>query len=117
MTLKNGSKIKTTNNHKFPTSNGLKRLDKINLKKDLIYTKGNYRNNGEKGSYTNLIEIDSIISIGKEEVYDVEMENPNHTFVTKSGIVTCNSHSAAYALTAYISMYLKVHFPLEFWTV
>jgi len=27
------------------------------------------------------------------------------------------SHSAAYAQTAYIAMYLKVHYPLEFWTV
>ena len=27
------------------------------------------------------------------------------------------SHSAAYGITAYISQYLKVHFPIEYWTV
>ena len=27
------------------------------------------------------------------------------------------SHSAAYALTGYVGMYLKVHYPLEYWTV
>jgi DNA polymerase-3 subunit alpha len=27
------------------------------------------------------------------------------------------SHSAAYGITAYISQYLKVHFPIEYWTI
>jgi len=27
------------------------------------------------------------------------------------------SHSAAYALTGYVSQYLKVHYPIEYWTV
>ena len=27
------------------------------------------------------------------------------------------SHSAAYAMTGYVSQYLKVHFPIEYWTV
>lgn len=208
-----GKKIKATCNHKFPTNNGEKRLDEIDLDKDLIYvfdgrfddrwkaqdednkapyvlnsqkgTEGfitkeprstnhlkikyykenlkktscekcskkdcrlevhhidgnHYTNNepenlqtlcvschkkahykmgrtkaGEKGYKTKFSKIVSLIMVGEEDVYDVEMEAPYHTFTTDTGIVTCNSHAAAYAKTGYICQYLKVHFPLEYWT-
>ena len=228
LTLKNGAQIKTTFNHKFPTSNGEKILVDIDISKDLIYynighkaqdttfrftnknearvteyhncenveqfqdnfpkkgregfvkkpekstnflklkyykenvkkdfceicdTKNakrlevhhkdnNHGNNeesnlqtvcvschkkahyklgrtkvGERGLYTKLVGIKSIESAGYENVYDVEMEAPYHTFTTNEGIVTSNSHAACYAITGYIGQWLKVHFPLEFWTV
>lgn len=63
--------------------------------------------------------LDEIVSISKdktEPVYDIVMEDPAHTFISESGLVTSNSHSAAYALTAYISMFLKTHHPVEFIT-
>ena len=52
-----------------------------------------------------------------EDVYDVEIDNPNHNFVTKEGIVTCNSHAISYSINGYTSMWLKVHYPIEFWAV
>lgn len=72
---------------------------------------------GEKGLYTKLETVVSIEYIGEDEVYDVEMAAPNHTFVTAKGIVTCNSHATAYAVTAYAGAYLKANYPTAFYTV
>lgn len=71
---------------------------------------------GEKGLLTKLERIVSIERLGEREVYDVEMETPYHSFCTQGNIVTCNSHAAAYAITGYITQYLKAKYPLAFWT-
>lgn len=44
-----------------------------------------------------------------EHIWDVLLEFAKYSFN--------RSHSAAYAQTGYIGMYLKVHYPLEYWTV
>jgi DNA polymerase-3 subunit alpha len=44
-----------------------------------------------------------------EKAWDVMMEFAKYSFN--------KSHSAAYSLEGYICQYLKVHYPLEFWTV
>ncbi len=111
MKLINGKTICTTSNHKFPTSNGEKKLEDIDIYEDKIYCKC-LTNAGVE-----LISIESIRFIKTDDVYDVEMESPYHTFTLDSGIVTCNSHATAYALTSYVCQYLKVHFPIEYWTV
>lgn len=72
---------------------------------------------GEKGYPSKLIKIASIKPDKIENVYDVEVDDPNHNFCIDQGIVTCNSHAAAYAINAYNSLWLKVHYPLEFWSV
>ena len=72
---------------------------------------------GEHGLYTNTKVIKDVEYIGEDEVYDVEMEAPYHTFVTADGIVTCNSHATAYAITAYVGAYLKANFPTAFYSV
>lgn len=66
-----------------------------------------------------LVRLEKIVSIQKcenEKVFDVEMERPHHNFVVDTGIVTSNSHSASYATVAYQCMFLKKHYPLEWWT-
>ena len=60
-------------------------------------------------------KIKSITYVGVENVYDVEMAHPNHTFVVNNGLVVCNSHSQSYGYMAYITAYLKAHYPLEFY--
>lgn len=72
---------------------------------------------GQKGLSTGLVTVKSIEYIGEEEVYDVEMSAPYHSFTTGTGIVTCNSHAAAYALTAYCGAWLKANYPTAFYTV
>lgn len=72
---------------------------------------------GEKGLLSGLVRIISIEPDRMEDVYDVEIDDPNHNFVTKEGIVTCNSHAISYSINGYTSMWLKVHYPIEFWAV
>ena len=72
---------------------------------------------GRKGIKTRIEKVVRITVNPPEDVYDVEMADPYHTFVTEEGIVTCNSHATAYAITGYISQWLKVHYPIEYWSV
>lgn len=72
---------------------------------------------GQKGLSTELVLVKSIEYIGDEEVYDVEMSAPYHSFATETGIVTCNSHAAAYSLTSYCGAWLKANYPTAFYTV
>lgn len=72
---------------------------------------------GEKGLDLELQTVVSVEYIGDDEVYDVEMTDPMHTFVTGNNVVTCNSHATAYAVTSYIGAYLKATYPTAFYTV
>jgi hypothetical protein len=69
---------------------------------------------GEKGYPTQLIKIISIEKINEGMTYNVEMDGPNHNFVTSQNIVTCNSHSASYGIYTFATAWFKAHFPLEF---
>lgn len=72
----------------------------------------------EKGIPTRLEKIVSIEYLKEDEVYDIEMSSPAHTFVSESGLVVSNcSHSLAYAYDSLYGAYLKSHYPLEYYTV
>lgn len=71
---------------------------------------------GEAGLHTSFEKIISIKFLKIDEVYDIEMEDPYHTFTTVSGIVTSNSHATCYAMTGYYCQWFKYNYPLEFWT-
>lgn len=68
---------------------------------------------GQKGLLTRTEKIISITELGKKKVYDVEMAHPYHTFTTKEGVVSSNSHSIAYSLITYQCAYLKTYYPSE----
>lgn len=72
---------------------------------------------GESGIDTELSMVVSVEYLGDEDVYDVEMASPLHTFVSGNGVVTCNSHATAYGLTAYVGAWLKTYYPTPFYTV
>lgn len=72
---------------------------------------------GEKGLISKLVKIVSIKPDRIEPVYDVEIDHPEHNYVTDNGIVTSNSHSVSYSIISYICQWLKVHYPMEFWSI
>lgn len=88
----------------------------ISCHKKAHYAMGR-RKVGEHGLYTELRKVISVEYIGEDEVYDVEMEAPHHSFATMNGVVTCNSHATAYGLLSYVGAYLKAHYPTAFYTV
>ncbi|WYD80575.1 MAG: DNA polymerase III subunit alpha [Candidatus Electrothrix gigas] len=58
---------------------------------------------------------DSVVSIeprGQQQTFDLTVEK-DHNFVA-DGLIVHNSHSAAYALVAYQTAYLKAHYPAQF---
>ena len=59
-------------------------------------------------------KIKSISYVGECNVFDIEMPT-YHNFVAND-IISHNSHSLAYAVTAYQSQWLKANYPLQFWT-
>jgi DNA polymerase-3 subunit alpha len=56
--------------------------------------------------------ISSIEPVGIQDTYDLTIGD-YHNFVA-DGIIVHNSHSTAYALIAYMTAYLKAHYPVEF---
>jgi DNA polymerase III subunit alpha len=54
----------------------------------------------------------SVEPVGEEDTYDLTVDE-HHNFVAE-GLIVHNSHSTAYALIAYMTAYLKAHYPLEF---
>ena len=72
----------------------------------------------EKGIPTYFDKIISIVPHKIEEVYDVEMQTPAHTFVIDNGLVTSNSaHAYCMALDSLYCAYLKAYYPYEFYEV
>jgi DNA polymerase III alpha subunit len=84
--------------------------------KKIHYRDFNRRKQGDKGLLVRFEKIIKIENVGIRPVYDVEMADPYHTVTIDNGIIASNSHSIAYAVTGYICQYLKVHYPIEFWT-
>lgn len=105
--LEDGKQIEATQNHKFPTTNG-------KIFAEFVLGKTLYVDDGML--YPKKSKVVSVSLSDSKDVYDIEVDGPNHNFVAND-IVTCNSHAAAYAINAYNSLWLKVHYPLEFWSV
>ena len=105
--------------HHIDGDHGNQSFDNLKLVCTSCHKKEHYKmgrvKKGEKGLQSHLERIIEVTFIGIEKVYDVEMEAPNHNFVTRNGIVTCNSHSVSYAKLAFISQTLKIKWPVYFW--
>lgn len=52
--------------------------------------------------------------LGWHQGYDLEVTHTGHNFLLASGLCCSNSHSAAYALVAYQTAWLKAHYPAAF---
>lgn len=84
----------------------------VGCHKKLDYALGRAKK-GQKGNEPEIRKIVSIKSIGYKDVYNIEMAAPNHT-LSINRIITSNSHSLSYAMIAYYTGWLKVHYPVEF---
>lgn len=115
ITLDNGATIDVTANHKHPTQDGIKRTDELKVGEDSMYAFDSFQ--GRFSLVPTLYKVVSIEATVMEDVYDVTMADPYHNFATGNGVVTCNSHATAYALTAYIGAWYKANYPTAFYTV
>jgi hypothetical protein len=57
------------------------------------------------------------VPLGKRHCYDLEVACSTHNFILPNGIVTSNSHACAYTYISSRLLYLKAHYPLEFFVV
>jgi hypothetical protein len=57
-----------------------------------------------------------VVPVGKRQMYDLEIASPTHNYLLVNGAVTSNSHSCAYCYVSARLLYLKAHYPLEFFT-
>ena len=107
ITTSTNRRIRVTGNHKFPTTNGVKYCDELTLE-DFLYI--------IRGGSLYIEKICEIIPSITEDVYDVEMEAPNHNFAIDNGIITSNSHSYCVAIDSLYGAYLKATYPVQFYT-
>ena len=56
-----------------------------------------------------------VVPMGKGRMYDLEVASTTHNFLLANGVVTSNSHSVAYTYISSRLLYLKAHYPLEFY--
>jgi len=68
----------------------------------------------QKGQRTVLRKPVQIRFLGWHRGYDLQVDHPEHNFLLASGLCCSNSHSAAYALVAYQTLWLKAHYPAAF---
>lgn len=54
------------------------------------------------------------VPVGRQQCYDLEVACSTHNFILPNGVVTSNSHAVAYTVTSARLLYLKAHYPLEF---
>lgn len=111
-----GLTVSVTDNHKIPTKRGEFQLKDIVVGDEIFIRDEKPIGNDEKYS----VRSEKITNIGfdrEENVYDIEMADPYHTVMINNGIVVCNSHAVAYANTGYACEWLKVNYPLEYWSV
>lgn len=112
VTTESGKYIECTSNHKFPTMGGVKTLSALNPGDALYAADCSDGFGGEVPVYGD--KIVSIEFVRTEMAYDVTMADPAHNFVANNGIVTCNSHAAAYANICYDTAWLMRYYPTEY---
>ena len=114
--LSDGRSVKATDNHRFLTPSGWRHVFDMSVG-DTMLTHGDYAHNGrrrrwQKGHAVTETKIISITAAGSEAVYDVEMDDVNHSFIA-NGIVSHNSHSFAYAKVTFLTAYAKANWPAQ----
>lgn len=55
-----------------------------------------------------------VVSLGKRQMYDLEVACPTHNFILPTGVVTSNSHAVCYTYLSSRLLWLKAHYKPEF---
>lgn len=72
----------------------------------------------ESGLWTYQDKIVSIVPERVEMTYDIEMDDPAHTFISENGLIVSNSsHAYCMALDSLYQAWQKAHYPYEFYEV
>lgn len=71
------------------------------------------------GSHSEIVcdysQVSKLSSYGLSRAVDIEVDHPSHLYYAQ-GISTSNSHGVSYGKVAFITAYLKAHFPIQFFT-
>lgn len=62
--------------------------------------------------------IKSIKRLGKKQCYNLHMRSSQHNYIIQNGSgqpIHANSHATAYSVISYRSLWLKAHYPAEWW--
>ena len=99
--------------------------DSVEAEYDLLSQKNRRNEEGMAGFTPDYAQITStrnlvhrrvlrVVPVGKRQCYDLEVAVSTHNFILPNGIVTANSHATAYSYISSRQLYLKSHYPLEF---
>ena len=88
----------------------------VSCHKKQHYKKGRTKA-GEKGYPAETSPIISIEYLRDDMTYDITMDDPNHTFVTESGLVVCNCHAYSMAGDSLYNAWFKAHHTAKFYEV
>lgn len=122
--LSDGSVIECTMQHKFLCSDNKKHeLHEIIEKNLEILAISNIKNFLPfssvplvSGSPKIRLKILSVKPKGTKQTYNLHMKSKHHNFILGNGVVSGNSHSAAYSVIAYWTAWFKLYYPLEYMT-
>ena len=117
-------RIQVTYNHRLRTDAGYRYAGDIKVGDRLMVATdrrspaqvGRPGDPWSRGREVEYAPVTDIFSGGMTSVYDIEMdEGTDHNFVA-SGIVSHNSHSAAYAKLGFETAYMKANYPAAFYS-
>jgi len=110
--LKNGIELRATTKHGIATERGFRYI------KDLMWNDNVFFLSNPRKRVISLSAIDNeshYVDTVFERTFDIEMEGEPRNYFANN-ILVHNSHSASYAYLGYYCQWLKVHYPIEFWT-
>jgi DNA polymerase III alpha subunit len=106
-----GRVITATGNHPFLAPRGFVQLYDLAPGCEVAMHWAGHNSTGAHDIYWDRIA--AIDDAGEQDTFDLTVE-PNHNFVA-AGFVVHNSHAAAFARTTYETVWLKNHFPADYY--
>jgi len=120
LVLRSGQALKLTSRHGVGTRRGFRLFSHLRADDDVKILIDSERGRATKDFSTGVARIDVDKTYYeerfKEPVYDIVMEEDGPRNFFANNILVHNSHSASYAFNGFICQWLKVHYPLPFWT-